>query len=253
MAYLLVQVVEHRRGPVLHNAPEDLSCDRRLVASEHAPTADLVVVDRLALTVAIPVDSLDGVRLAVDAATGEGRVGRGHVKRADARPQAAYGGRRVGLDGRGNAQLFGGIRDVFQSHVGGKLHEHRVIRLRHSFGNGDLSPLDVIVVVYLVVLVLEVEGQVLGYVGALRGDIFLDGRGEHYGLERATGLTPGVERKVEVPILSGQSPYGPAQRFYGHYGGGRVVRFREHVLRGLDSSVLEVGVHRRVDPQSSEL
>src|SRR5215204_6523109 len=250
MSYLFVQVVEHRRRPVLHNAPKDLGRDRRLVAREHAPTADLVVVDRLALTVAIPVDSLDGVRLAVDAATGEGRVGRGHVKRADARPQAAYGGRRVGLDGRGNAQLFGGIRDVFQSHVGGKLHEHRVIRLRHSFGNGDLSPLDVIVVVYLVVLVLEVEGQVLGYVGALRGDIFLDGRGEHYRLERAAGLAPGVEWEVEVPFLSGQRSYGAALRLYSHDGRRGVIRLREHVVRGLDCRVLEVRIHRGVDPQS---
>src|SRR5829696_3943662 len=103
MSYLFVQVVEHRRRPVLHNAPEDLGRDRRLVACEHAPTADLVVVERLALAVAVPVDSLDGVRLAVDTATGEGRVGRGHIKRADARPQAAYSGRRVGLDGSGNA------------------------------------------------------------------------------------------------------------------------------------------------------
>src|ERR671910_2962802 len=241
--------MEHRPRPVLHNPPEDLGRNRRLVAREHALAADLVVVDRLALAVAVPVDALDGVRLAVYTATGESRVGRGHVKRAYARPQAAYSGRRVGLDGRGNAQVFGGIHDVFQSHVGGKLHEYRVVRLRHGIGNGDLSPLDVVVVVYLVILVFEVEGQVLGYVGALRGDVFLDGRGEHYGLERTTGLTPGVECKVEVSILSGQRPYGPALRFYGHYGGGRIVRFREHFHRGLDGRVLEVGVHRRVDPK----
>src|SRR5215208_6553485 len=121
MSYLFVQVVEHRRRPVLHNAPEDLGRDRRLVAREHAPTADLVGVERLALAVAVPVDSLDGVRLAVDTATGESRVGRDHIKRADARPQAAYSGRRVGLDGSGNAYVLGGLHHVVQSHVGGKL------------------------------------------------------------------------------------------------------------------------------------
>src|SRR5918994_2106518 len=192
MSYLFVQVVEHRRRPVLHNAPEDLGRDRRLVAREHALTTDLVVVDRLALAVAVPVDALDGVGIAVYAATGEGRVCRGHVERADARLQAAYGGRRGGLDRCGYSQVFGGIHHVFQSYVGGKLHEHRVVRLRHGVGYGDLSPLDVVVVAHLVVLVLEVEGQVLGDVGALRRDVFPEGRGEHYGLERATGLTPGV-------------------------------------------------------------
>src|ERR671910_1897472 len=245
--------MEHRPRPVLHNPPEDLGRNRRLVAREHALAADLVVVDRLALAVAVPVDALDGVRLAVYTATGESRVGRGHVKRAYARPQAAYSGRRVGLDWCGDPQVFGGIHDVFQSHVGGKLHEHRVVRLRHSVGYGDLSPLDVVVVAHLVVLVLEVEGQVLGDVGALRGDVFLDGRGEYHGLERAAGLAPGVEREVEVPILPGQRPYGAALRLYGHHGRRGVVRLREYVVRGLDCRVLEVGVHRRVDPQSSEL
>src|SRR5918993_4414764 len=245
--------MEHRRRPVLHNPPEDLGRNRRLVAREHALAADLVVVDRLALAVAVPVDALDGVRLAVYTATGESRVGRGHVKRAYARPQAAYSGRRVGLDWCGDPQVFGGIHDVFQSHVGGKLHEHRVIRLRHSVGYGDLSPLDVVVVAHLVVLVLEVEGQVLRYVGALRGDVFLDGRGEHYGLERAAGLAPGVEREVEVPMLSGQRPYGSALRLYGHYGRRRVIRLRKHVIRGLDRRVLEVAIHRRMNSQSPEL
>src|ERR671910_1493782 len=253
MSYLFVQVVEHRRRPVLHNAPEDLGRDRRLVTREHALTTDPVVVDRLAPAVAVPVDGLDGVGLAVYAATGESRVGGGHVERADARPEAAYSGRRVGLDWCGDPQVFGGIHDVFQSHVGGKLHEHRVIRLRHSVGYGDLSPLDVVVVAHLVVLVLEVEGQVLRYVGALRGDVFLDGRGEHYGLERAAGLAPGIDWEVEVPILSGQRSYGAALRLYGHYGRRGVVRLREHVIRGLDCRVLEVGVHRRVDPQPPEL
>src|SRR5918997_6209409 len=111
--------MEHRRRPVLHNAPEDLGRDRRLVAREHALTTDLVVVDRLALAVAVPVDALDGVGIAVYAATGEGRVCRGHVERADARPQAAYGGRRGGVLPGGYSPGFGGIQHVFLFHLGG--------------------------------------------------------------------------------------------------------------------------------------
>src|SRR5918993_3556039 len=107
MSYLFVQVVEHTRRPILHNAPEDLGRDRGLVAREHAPAADLVVVDRLLLAVTVPVDSLDGVRLAVDTAAGEGRVGGGHIKRANARPQAAYGGGRGGLGRRGKGPGLG--------------------------------------------------------------------------------------------------------------------------------------------------
>src|SRR5918993_3739996 len=122
MSYLFVQVVEHRRRPVLHNAPEDLGRDRRLVTREHALTTDPVVVDRLAPAVAVPVDGLDGVGLAVYTATGESRVGGGHVERADARPQAAYGGRRGGVDRGGFSQIFGGIPHVFPYPVGGEMH-----------------------------------------------------------------------------------------------------------------------------------
>src|SRR5918997_2194786 len=222
MSYLLVQVVEHRRRPVLHNAPENLGRNRRLVARKHALPDDLVVVDGLDLAVAVPIDTLYGVRLAVDAAPGESRVCRGHVERTDPRTQAAYRSRRVRVDGGGDAEVFGGLDDVVQSNVVSELYEDRVVRLRHSVGDGDLSPLCVVVVVYLVVLVLEVEGQILGYVGALGGDVLLEGSGEHDRLEGATRLTSGVEREVEVPLLSRKGAYGAALRLYRHDGGRRV-------------------------------
>src|SRR5215210_587959 len=253
MSDLLVEVVEHRRRPILHNSPEDLGRNRRLVAREHAPTADLMVVDRLDIAVAIPVDTLDGVRPAMDAATGESRVCRGHVERTDTRTQAAYRGRRVGVDGRGDAKVFGELDDVVQSNVVGELYEDRVVRLSHGVGHGDLSPFYIVVVVYLVVLVLEVEGQIVGDVGALRGNVLLEGSGEHDGLEGAAWLTSGVESEVEVSLLSRQGAYGAALGLYRHDGGRRVGRLEEYLIRGLDRRVLEVWIHRRVNSQSPEL
>ena len=181
-----------------------------------------MVVDRLDLAVAIPVDTLDGVRLAMHAAAGEGRVGRGHVERADAEPEAAYRRRRVGLDGRGDAKAFGGFDDVVEADVGGELDEDRVVRFRHGLGHGDGSPLHGVVVLYGVVLVLEAEVEVVGNVGGLRGDVFLQGGGEHEGLEGAARLAAGVERQVEVPLPSRQGPDGAALRLHGHDGGRRV-------------------------------
>src|SRR5215211_5852862 len=160
----------------------------------------------------------------MDAAAGERRVGRGHVERADASTQAAYRGRRVGVHVRGDAKVFGGLDDVLQSNVDGELHEHRVVRLLHGVGHGDLPPLYVVVVVYLVILVLEIEGQLVGHVGAVRGDALFEGRREHYGLEGAAGLAPGVEREVEVAVLSRQGAYGAALRLDGHDRGRRVIR-----------------------------
>src|ERR671921_28581 len=252
MPYLLVQIVEHRRRAVLHHAPEDLGLDGRLVARENALTADLVVVDGFFLAIGVPVDALYGVRLAMDAAAGESRVGGSHIERAYARTQAAYRGRGVGVDGRGDTQVFGGLDDVVQSNVDRELYEYRIVRLRHGVGQGDLSPLYVVVVVYLVVLVVEVEGQFMRNVGALRRDIFLQGGGEYDRLEGAAGLTSGVESEVEITFLTCQGAYGAALGFYGHDGRRRVSGLREHLIRGLDGSMLQAGVHSGVDSQPPE-
>src|SRR5215212_1333271 len=58
MSDLLVQVVEHGSRTVLHHAPEDMGRHRRLATRQHAPPADLMIVDRLYLAVAILVDAL---------------------------------------------------------------------------------------------------------------------------------------------------------------------------------------------------
>src|SRR5215211_8676734 len=88
MPYLLVEIVEHARRPILHHAAEDLVGGGGLVAGHHAPSDEAVVVDRLTLAVAHPLYALDGVRRAVDAAAGEGRVGGGHLQGADTLAQA---------------------------------------------------------------------------------------------------------------------------------------------------------------------
>src|SRR5215203_1235967 len=131
VSYLLIQVVEHGRCAVFHHAPQDLRLDRGFITAEHALAPDLVVVDRLGLAVTVPFYALDRVGLAVDAAAGERRVGRGHVEWAYARAEAAYGGRRVGIYGARDAEVFGRLDHAVQAHVGGELDEDRVIRLGH--------------------------------------------------------------------------------------------------------------------------
>ena len=120
--------------------------------------------------VAVIVDALDGVGLAVDTAAREGRVGRGHVERAHARAQAADCCRGVRLDVARDAEVFGRLYHVVQAHVGSELDEDRVVRLGHRVRDRDLPPLYEIVVVYLVNLVLESEVQPAGYVGTLGRD-----------------------------------------------------------------------------------
>src|SRR3712207_1486932 len=165
--YLLIEVVEHARRPVLYHAAEDLVEDGGLVPSHRAPPGDPVVVDRLALAVAYLLYAFDGVRLAVDAAAGEGRVGGGHLQGTDADAQATYRRGRGAIDRTCDPQGPGGLRDVLQPCIHGDLDKDRVVRLGHCFGDRDLPTLHGAVVLDGVVLTLEADVEVVGDVDAL--------------------------------------------------------------------------------------
>src|SRR5215203_3397480 len=97
------------------------------------------------------------------------------------------------------------------------------------------------------------EVQLARDVGALGRNVVPQGRREHDGLEGTPGLPPGVESQIELALLPRQSPYGPRLGLHGDHGGGRIVGIGKHLLGRLHGRVLEVGIHRGVDPEPPAL
>jgi hypothetical protein len=120
-----------------------------------------VVVDGLALAEAGEIYPLDSVGLPVDAAGGEGRVGGGHLERANACPQPSYSRRGVGIYRGGDAHGRGDLGHVLQPQVHGELYEDRVVRLGHGPVERYPAPLYTVVVLDLDPLPFVIEVQVL--------------------------------------------------------------------------------------------
>ena len=73
------------------------------------------------------------------------------------------------------------------------------------------------------------------------------------GLKELPGWRLAARAKLNSPCGPARALMAPVWGSTVTTSGGRVVRIRQYVLGGLDSRVLEVGVERRVDPESPAL
>ena len=204
--------------------------------------------------VAVAVEDLgDAGGVVVDAAGGEGAVGRGHLKRADA--GGAQRQRVVGVVAQvgGDAHGVGRVDDALHTDLVDDLGVHGVAR-----DVGRLAQADGAVALVLEVRDLPVaHGDVVAAVGQHRGvHTCLDGRrqGEH--LERGAGLASCHRGEVELVGVV----VAPADHRQDVAGGGvdaherrlkPVVGVLQHALNGVLGGILVLGADGGLDGEAA--